>query len=133
MLTGERSGVEGQEIWTVTEEANHVLGMLISLVSSNEPTVKKLQQFGSNRIFILLSPYRASKQTLPWDIGGLSPDGTMRLEQVQLAKLSVSSPRPSLAQKSKRISLIIAMCLALVNAWALRSESRSARLTRDLQ
>lgn len=63
-------------------ETNQTFGMFLPMACFVDDNVTKLQQFCSGRFPLLVHPslYRALKQTFPLDIGGLSPDGTIKSE-----------------------------------------------------
>lgn len=54
ILTVVRSGVEAQQIWAITEEANHIFGLFLPLAFFDSANVKRLKQFCSGRLLIFI-------------------------------------------------------------------------------
>lgn len=44
---------------------------------------KQIKEIKIKKVLVYLSLYRAVKLTYPWDIGSLSPDGTIKTEKGQ--------------------------------------------------
>lgn len=51
------------------------------IITDNEQ-ISQLKQFCSGRVPVLVHPslYRALKLTFPWDVGGISQDGSIKTE-----------------------------------------------------
>lgn len=77
-LTVVRVGTGSRQAWGRIEEAKR---SDTPIITDNEQ-ISQLKQFCSGRVPVLVHPslYRALKLTFPWDVGGISQDGSIKTE-----------------------------------------------------
>lgn len=83
ILTVIRSSSGARQIWGIPQEANDAFSLCPPPPAYfDDRNVKRLQQYCAGRLPLFVHPslYRALKLTFPLDIGGLSPDNTVRIE-----------------------------------------------------
>lgn len=71
-----------QQIWSMLQEVNDGFTTFHPMAFFDDNNSKNLNQFYSENLplFVHLSCYRTLKLTFPWDIRGLSLDGTIKSE-----------------------------------------------------
>ena len=86
VLTVIRLGTGTRQPWAMVEEAlKSFKNIMPPLAIIENDLLNKLKQFCSGRAPVLVHPslYRALKLTFPWDVGGLSADGSVKNEMGQ--------------------------------------------------
>ena len=87
VLTVIRLGTGTRQTWAMVEEALKSFNKYHASSCHNCKMIllNKLKQFCSGRAPVLVHPslYRALKLTFPWDVGGLSADGSVKTEMGQ--------------------------------------------------